>query len=438
MNKMISGFFWIALFLAMVLLPTWLLLVAPTPSGRPFWLEFSLALGFFGMTQIAIQFVLIARFKSLTAPYGIDVILQLHRRLALVALAVILLHPLIIMIDNPSRLKLLNPLSGNWASRFALFSVFCLLVLGITSLFREKLKLNYEYWRFSHLVFAVLAIVSAQLHVSLAGLYTNIWWKQAIWVVATTAMVGLVLYLRLIKPAWQRSRQSWQVSEVRPERGDTWTLILEADGHAGMEFLPGQFAWLKLGGAFTLKEHPFSFSSSAGSRKRLEFGIKALGDFTSTIKDVQPGTPAHLDGPHGAFCIDRYPAVGYVFIAGGIGITPMLSFLRSMAERNDPRPIVLLYADQNWKDLAFREELEQLKEQLDLKLVYVLQEPPDDWQGEQGMITPEVLERNLPKELIHRNFFVCGPEPMMNAVHDTLLERGVSKACIHLERFNLV
>ncbi|MDO3377218.1 ferredoxin reductase family protein [Geoalkalibacter halelectricus] len=436
-NRMISGFFWIALFLAVVLLPVCLLLVAPTPSGRPFWLEFSLALGFFGMTQIAVQFVLIARFKSLTAPYGIDVILQLHRHLALVALAVILLHPLIILIDNPSRLKLLNPLSGNWASRFALVSVLCLLILAGTSLFREKLKLNYEYWRFSHLVFAVLAIVSAQLHVFLAGLYTNSWWKQAIWITATSAMLALVLHLRLIKPAWQRGRQPWHISEVRPERGETWTLVLEADRHAGMEFLPGQFAWLKLGGAFTLKEHPFSFSSSAGSRTRLEFGIKALGDFTSTIKDVEPGTAAYLDGPHGAFCIDRYPAVGYVFIAGGIGITPMLSFLRSMADRKDPRPILLFYADRNWEDLAFREELELLKNRLDLNLVFVLEEPPDDWQGEQGKINSEILERHLPEELIHRNFFVCGPAPMMNAVQDALLEFGVSKTSIHLERFNL-
>lgn len=433
---MISGFFWIALFLAVVLLPVWLMLVTPVPSGRLFWLEFSVALGFFGLTQIAVQFVLIARFKSVTAPYGIDVILQFHRQLALIAIAALLAHPLIIVIDNPSRLKLLNPLGGNWASRFALLALLALLAIAVTSIYRERLKLNYEYWRLSHLLLGILAVVFAQLHVSMAGLYTNTIWKLLIWEFIAVAMVGAVLYLRILKPAWQRGNE-WQVAEVRAERGNTWSLVLEAVDHPGMHFAPGQFAWLKLGSSFTLEEHPFSFSSSALNRRRVEFGIKQLGDFTSTIKDVPPGTRAHLDGPHGAFCIDRYPAVGYIFIAGGVGITPMMSFLRTMAERHDPRPVVLLYADRSWEGVAFREELDRLEQTLDLRVVYVLQDPPDDWQGESGMITGELLQKHLPKELILRNFFICGPAPMMDAVQTALLEKGVRQEFIHLERFNL-
>ncbi len=436
MNRMISGFFWIALFLAVVLLPVWLMLVTPVSTGRLFWLEFSVALGFFGLTQIAVQFVLIARFKSVTAPYGIDVILQFHRQLALIAIAAILVHPLIIVIDNPSRLKLLNPLGGNWASRFALLSLLALLAIAVTSIYRERLKLNYEYWRLSHLLLGVLAVVFAQLHVSMAGLYTNTLWKHSIWVAMAVVMVGLVLYLRILKPAWQRGNE-WRVVEVRAERGNTWSLVLEAVDHPGMTFAPGQFAWLKLGSSFTLEEHPFSFSSSAQNRQRVEFGIKQLGDFTSTIKDVPPGTSAHLDGPHGAFCIDRYPAVGYIFIAGGVGITPMISFLRTMAERHDPRPIVLFYADRSWEEVAFREELGRLEQTLDLRVVYVLQDPPDDWQGESGMITAELLQRHLPRELILRNSFICGPPPMMDAVQKALLEMGVRQEFMHMERFNL-
>lgn len=438
MTRVIAGFFWVFVFLAVVLLPVGYLLISPAPAGRYFWLEFSIALGFFGLTQIAIQFVLIARFKSVTNPYGIDVILQFHRRLALVAIGIILLHPLIIVLDNPSRLKLLDPLGGNWASRFALISLFSLLILAVTSLYREKLKLNYECWRWCHLAFGLLAVIFAQLHVSLAGLYTNSFWKHAIWIIMASAMVGLVFYLRVVKPTWQRSNR-WRVAEVRPERGETWSLVLEADSHPGIAFAPGQFAWLKLATSpFTLEEHPFSFSSSAKERTRLEFGIKALGDFTSSLKDVPPGTSAHLDGPHGAFSIDRYPAVGYVFFAGGIGITPMMSFLRSMVDRHDPRPVILLYADCDWAGMAFRESLEQLELQLDLTVVYVLEEPPEDWQGECGIIDSEVLQKHLPDELIHREFFICGPEPMMQAVHALLLERGIGDAAIHMERFSLV
>jgi predicted ferric reductase len=99
---MIAGIFWLLLYLTIVLVPVFLMLLPPVPSGRPFWLEFSIALGFVGLTQIGLQFLLIARFKRATAPYGIDIILRYHRQIALVAVAAIVLHPLIIVIDNPS------------------------------------------------------------------------------------------------------------------------------------------------------------------------------------------------------------------------------------------------------------------------------------------------------------------------------------------------
>jgi predicted ferric reductase len=436
-DRTISGFFWITLYLIVVLVPVFLMLVPPVPSGRHFWLEFSVALGFVGLTQIAVQFVLIARFKRVTAPYGIDIILQYHRQIAVIAVAAILAHPVIIVIDNPSRLSLMNPFGGNWASRSAWVAVFALVAIVVTSQFRERLKLDYEWWRTSHLVLGVIAVVFAQLHVSLAGLYTNTAWKQAIWIAIAVVMVGMVAYLRLVTPALQR-RYCWKVVEVRPERGGTHSLVLEPENHEGMRFRPGQFAWLKVGESpYTLEEHPFSYSSSAEQPRRIEFGIKPLGDFSAAIGDTPPGTPVWVDGPHGAFSIDRYPAPAFVFIGGGVGITPIMSFLRTMADRNDRRPVLLFYADKTWDGVAYREAIAELEGQLSLTVVYVLEKPSDDWQGERGYVTADVLERHLPQDLLDRSVFICGPPPMMNAVHDALQEREVPEEHIHMERFNL-
>jgi predicted ferric reductase len=437
-DRTIAGLFWLLLYLMIVLVPVFLMLVPPVPSGRPFWLEFSIALGFVGLTQIGLQFLLIARFKRVTAPYGIDIILRYHRQIAMVAVGAILLHPIIIVIDNPARLKLLNPLGGNWASRFALLSVAVLVATVVVSVFRERLRIDYELWRLTHIVLGVAAIVFAQLHASMAGLYINTAWKQAIWIVMAAFMVGLVVYLRLIKPLRQQA-YSWQVAEVRPERGDTWTLALEPDGHEGFSFDPGQFAWIKLAGsAFTLEEHPFSFASSAERRDRIEFGIKALGDFTSSIGDVPAGTRAYVDGPHGAFTIDRYPAAGYVLFGGGVGITPFMSILQTMADRGDPRPVTLFYADKTWEDVAYREELERIGERIDLDVIYVLEEPPPDWDGASGYVTAELLDEKLPDDGFERDYMICGPPPMMEAVNEALLERGIPHARIQVERFDLV
>lgn len=436
-DRAISGVFWLVAYLAIITVPILLMLVPPVPAGRGFWTEFAIVLGFVGLTQIGLQFLLIARFKGLTAPYGIDVILRYHRQIAVVAVAAILLHPIIIMIDEPSRLKLLVPPGGNWATRFGVLSLVALLVTVPVSLLRERLRLNYEYWRLLHMVLGVAAVVFAQVHVSLAGLYTNTTWKHAVWIGMAGVMVGLIVYLRVLKPAWQRGYR-WRVAEVRPERGDTHTLALEPVRHGGFRFAPGQFAWVKLARSpFTLEEHPLSFTSSAERPDRLEFGIKALGDFSSGIADVAPGTRAYLDGPHGAFTPERYNSAAYVFIAGGIGITPFMSMLRTMADRGDRRPVTLIYAEKEWDAVAYREEIEKLAGQLELDVVYVLENPPDGWEGERGLVTPDLLDRRLPADKLRRAHMICGPPAMMDKVRAALLDRGVPQAEIQFERFTL-
>jgi predicted ferric reductase len=434
--KFVQGLFWIVLYLLLVLAPLFVMIASPVPSGRSALLELSVAFGFVGLTQLAIQFALVARFRRLTAPYGIDVILRYHRQIAVVAILLIFAHPVLLVIHYPARLELLNPLGGNWASRSGWASIFALAAIAVTSFFRKRLGLGYETWRLAHLTLAAAALIFAQVHVSMAGLYLNTFWKHAIWVVVALAMVGFELHLRVIRPALAR-RRPWRVVEVRPERGNSYSLVLEADGHAGLHFLPGQFAWLRFG-AFSLDEHPFSFSSSATEPHRVEFGIKALGDFTGQVGETPHGTRAYLDGPHGAFSIDRYPSAGYVFIAGGIGITPILSCLRTMADRRDSRPVLLLNAQKNLEQATFYEAIAALEDRLDLEVVHVLDDPDEAWTGERGFIDHALLERRLPREQITRDYFLCGPPPMMEAVRAALKQRGIGDEHIHLERFDLV
>ena len=237
-------------------------------------------------------------------------------------------------------------------------------------------------------------------------------------------------------------QKPYMVEEIKEERGNTWTLTVKADGHKGMAFLPGQFAWVTAWeNPFSVSEHPFSISSSAEQSDKVSFTIKELGDFTSTIKDMKKGQTVFLDGPFGAFSIDRHPhAKGFVFIAGGIGITPIMSMLLTMKDRSDNRPIVLIYANNEWEDVTFREELNALEKHLNLKVTHVLVYPPDGWQGESGFLTAEILNRYLPEEWKKNIYemFICGPPIMMDIVERLLPKLGVSIGDFHSERFDLV
>ena len=71
--------------------------------------------------------------------------------------------------------------------------------------------------------------------------------------------------------------------------------------------------------------------------------------------------------------------------------------LRTMADRDDARPAVLVYANGDWEGAAFRDELERLEGRLNLTVVHVLERPPETWAGETGYVTAEVLSRHLPR-----------------------------------------
>lgn len=289
--------FWIALYIAIALLPLLVLILHAAPEARDFWTEFSVALGFIGLAMIVLQFALTARINRIESSYGIDIILQFHRYISLVAFTLIIIHPLILFINEPETLELLNFFQAPWRARFAVTGTVALIILVITSIWREPLRIPYEEWRIAHGILAVSAVGLGIAHAVGVGYYLNFFWKILLWSAMGVLALLLLIYVRLVKP-WLMTRKLYLVEEVVEQRGDVWSLVLRPRGHEGIKFHPGQFAWITLEiSPFRMREHPFSMSSSGDHPERLEFSIKALGDFTQTIKDVKPGTKAFLDGP---------------------------------------------------------------------------------------------------------------------------------------------
>ena len=357
----LRGPVWIILYLFFVLAPLFALLTGSLPPARDFWTEFSAAIGYAGLAIMGLQFGLTARFRYVTEPWGEDVIYHFHRQISLLGVGLVVAHPLILFAVRPELVALLNSIRAPWRARFAALSVYSLIALVVMALWRVKLKIRYETWHLTHILLAIIAVTAGLLHMLGWGFYLTDPRKRALWIGLTIFWIGLLLYVRIAKPLFML-RRPYHISEVRKERGDTSTLVMHPDGHPGFRFSPGQFAWLTVWGSpFKITAHPFSFSSSAAvDDGRVEMTIRNLGDFTSEIHKLPVGKRVYLDGPYGAFTIG-HPADMHVLIAGGIGITPMISMIRTLADRRDTRPIVLLYGAENWGSITFREELEALK-----------------------------------------------------------------------------
>jgi predicted ferric reductase len=429
---------WILVYLFSVLVPLFALLAGSHPPTRDFWTEFSVALGYSGLAMMGLQFGLTARFRYVTEPWGEDVIYHFHRQISLVAVGLVVAHPAILVAVQPKLLAPSNMLEAPLSAHFAVLSILSVIVLVVTALWRVALNLKYETWHITHLLLAVVAITAGVVHMVGSSFYLIDPWKKSLWIGLTVFWVGLLFYVRIVKPLFML-RRPYRVAEVRRERGDTTTLVMQPDGHSGFRFSPGQFGWLTVwGSAFKITGHPFSFSSSAAVKDGcVEMSIRNLGDFTKEIQKVPVGKRVYLDGPYGAFTIGN-PADMHVLIAGGVGVTPMMSMIRSLADFADKRPVILLYGSKDWESITFREELEALKARLDLTVVHVLATPPAGWTGEQGFINAEMFKRHLPPPYSDHEYFICGPNVMMDAIEKALGEMGVPMAKYHSERYSFV
>ena len=419
--------------------PFVVLMTGARPPALGFTWELSAGLGFGALALIVLQFALTGRLRWLTHPFGADIVYLFHRYLSWVAVVLMLGHFAILYIWHQPALGVLNPLEADWELTAGRLAMGCFLALVISSQFRKQLRLEYDWWRRLHLALAIIGLAAAMAHVLGVGRFTADPGKRALWLGVTLGWVLLLVWTRLGVP-WLQASNPWRVVANRTERGGVHTLELAPEGQPLKHWKPGQFAWLSIGRSpFALKEHPFTISTAPDRGPNLAFSIKALGDDTERMIQTPVGARAHVDGPYGAFSVDRTPdAPGFVMIAGGVGITPILSNLHALQDRHDPRPVILIYANSAWEDVAFRDELAAMQKDLDLTVVHVLEDPPDDWQGESGYIDGELLKRHLPPESRDWPHMICGPGPMTAAVTAGLHDLGVAERHIDNEVFDLV
>jgi len=439
------GLFWLRVALMLALgagfigLPFFILSTGGRPLPTALSWDISMALGFAALALAALQFALTGRLKWLTRPFGADIVYLFHRYLSWGAVAIMLVHFGILYLWHQPALGVLNPLEARWELTSGRVALVCFVALIITSQFRKWLRLNYEWWRGLHLALAIIGFVAAVAHVLGVGNYTANPDKRWLWAGVSLAWLALLVWTRLLRP-WEMARNPWRVVSNTAHRGGVHALELRPEGQPLKRWMPGQFAWLAIGRSpFSLTEHPFTISTAPEHGPNLVFSIKPLGDDTAELIKTAPGALAWVDGPYGAFSIDRTPdAAGFVMIAGGVGITPILSNLHALEARGDTRPVIVIYANPDWDSASFRDELDRMRRTLTLTLVHVLENPAEGWRGESGRIDQMMLERHLPPQSRNWPHMLCGPAPMTDAIRKALRVMGVPAYRIDFEVFELV
>ncbi len=204
---------------------------------------------------------------------------------------------------------------------------------------------------------------------------------------------------------------------------------------AELDYKAGQFLYVTLKkGDKELSKH-FSFSSSPTEADHIEFTKKFTDhEYSLALKAAKAGDWARIDAPYGQFTFEgEYPKIA--LLCGGIGITPFMSICKNATDKDLDCRITLFYGCRTEGDLAFKEELEDLAaKNKNLKLVFILTQPSSNWKGATGIITPELVKKELP-DFNETMFYTCGPPPMVEAMEKLVANLGLQKENLKREYF---
>lgn len=389
-----------------------------------------------GYTILLLQFVITARFRWIEAPFGLDVLMVFHRAMALVATTLLCVHPFLVPWGEGG--WLLTRWHVDWYIWAGRATLALLLVQAAAGLSRRVMRIPYERWRRIHNLVAPVVLALGFAHAVAAGDDLS-GGGLLVWAAMTGIALACWLFGRVVRP-WLLMRHAFRVIAVEREAPHVWTLSLRTPTNRPFHFAPGQFQFLRLHGAqIPADDHPFTIASSPTEPGRIRLTIKESGDFTSMIGRVRPGDRATVHGPFGRFSHTLHADdQDLVFVAAGVGITPLMSMLRYMRDRRQPRRVLLVYASHSLADVVFADELAAIEAcgTPKLKVVHVLANAPPGWTGETGRLDADRLA-SLCGGVARKSFYICCPPPMMAALVRGLGHSGVSARRIHADVFSI-
>ncbi|MCE9578824.1 MAG: ferric reductase-like transmembrane domain-containing protein [Deltaproteobacteria bacterium] len=230
------------------------------------------------------------------------------------------------------------------------------------------------------------------------------------------------------------------VAKIFDETPDvkTFRMVSPDGGPLPFTHVAGQYLNLALTIDGVRVNRSYTIASSPTRSAYCEISVKAAASGYASKHlhaTLKAGSRLKVSAPAGKFVFAGHEAKRIVLLAGGVGITPMMSVVRSLTDRGWDGEMFLVFAVRTSKDIVFKDELAYLQARFpNLHVRYTLSQPEDDWTGARGNISRELLNDFIPS-FTRGPVMVCGPAPMMTAMRALLVDMGVPDAEVHDEAF---
>lgn len=419
---------------ALVVVALWLRDGGLSEGGK--LISIGLLTGLLGTYLVLVQLVLIARLPWLERTIGFDRLTVWHARNGRAAISLLVAHMVFIVVGYASTERRSLP-AELWSQITTLPGILTatvgmalLLAVVVTSVVIVRRRLRYETWYFVHL-YAYLGIALAFSHQLAIGRdFAGDPLARAYWYAIYLAALATLVVWRLLVPLARALHHRLRVTSVVEEVPGVFSLSIAGKHLDALDVEPGQFfMWRFLTPSGWWQAHPFSVSAVPHAHS-LRVTVKALGDFTGEIGRLAPGTRVVAEGPFGTFTAARRTRSDVLFIAGGVGITPIRTLVESMPSRGGS--LALIYRAIHAGELIFRDELDRLAEMRGMPVHYAIGDHRDPRQ--RHLLSSQHL-RELVPDIATRDVFLCGPPAMTGATVSALRRAGVAREQIHTEAF---
>jgi cytochrome-b5 reductase len=219
----------------------------------------------------------------------------------------------------------------------------------------------------------------------------------------------------------------YELTAIHQDTHDTKTFCFALPANATLDMLPGDHLYVHATINGKSVKRPYTPSSMPGITGYFDLTVKRYetGLISKYLHERQVGDQVLMSGPHlGGHWVDGM-AKKVGFVAGGTGITPMISIIRWMLAKSLAVELFLLFANKAEADIIFRAEWdEDAHAHASFHCYHVLEQPPAGWSQGTGRITEAMLREQLPPPGPDTVIFLCGPPPMVDALETTLKSIG--------------
>ncbi len=389
--------------------------------------------GLLSFSLFSATFILAVRHKQIEKFFGsLSQQYKMHIVYAKLAVLAALLHVLLLLPKYADNTK--DALDFLWFPTnmkgilLGYLSLLIFIIIIITSLYK---RLPYHIWKLLHKITG-FAFILAYLHIIniQADKYLNPDYLLT-WFVHFSAIFAIwaYFYQAIAKPL--ALKYKYKIISTKQLNADVLEIELEKKD---LYYKAGQYAFISFNAKGLKEMHPFSFASSP-KENTLKFAIKKLGDYTSRLpKIINNATHAKLEGPYGDFVLDKAKKANQIWLAGGIGITPFISFVSDI-DKNllKNKKIHLVYCVNNEKEAVYLDILQQKKEELD-NFDFSLYESDRN-----GLINANKImkiTRSSAKDIQNSEIFICAPPVMIKSLKKQFKKLGFNNEQFISEEFD--